>query len=123
MFCLGDAVDVTEPHADALLFGRDPLDPVAAGGGVDVDGQERYAQAAGFCDEEAPGVHAGVVFEDPGEELDRIPGLQPRGLVRGQCEACAVGFAEPERPEGPDGLPDPVDVPIREDPSPVCAGT
>lgn len=115
---MSSAGDVTEGEPDARDLGRDLFHSVLVGGGVDVDRQQRYPEAASFGDQEPAWVHARVVFEDAGEELDRIVSLQPGALVGRQREAGPVGFAEPERPKGDDIGPDAVDVAIPEQPPP-----
>ena len=60
----------------------------------------------GIVEDEALGIHAWVMGQHPGQESGRVMRLQPRRLVGGQGEGCGVGFAEPERREGCQHVPD-----------------
>ena len=86
-----------------------PLQTEAVRGGVHIHREHRDAHAAGLGDHQPPGIHAGVVLEDPGQERLRMVGLEPGGVVGGHGERGAVGLAEAEGAEGVQGPPDLVD--------------
>ncbi len=88
----------------------DTLDGIPALAGVDVQAEDLDAQGAGVVEDEAFGIHAGVVGEHPSEEGRRMMGLEPGRLIGGQRERRCVRFAEAERRERPKHLPDPVGI-------------
>jgi hypothetical protein len=70
-----------EPHTPPA-FGLLEIRRLERAGGVDVDGKDRHAEAAGAVDEDTERPHAGVVFEQARVEGCGVVGLETRGLHR-----------------------------------------
>jgi len=104
------ALDIGERETDAVGgVARRLLDRVGRARAVDVEAEDGDAEVAGVVEDEPLGIHAWVVGEDAGEERRGMVGLEPRGLIGGQCERRGVGLAEAERGEGAQHLPHPLD--------------
>ena len=72
---------------------------------VDVRRQHRDPERAALVDDQPPGIHAGVVGQQPGEELREEVRLEPGAAIGRHGERRRVRLAEPERGEGRDLLP------------------
>ena len=122
---LADALDLREREPDApppgplgLLIGppRRPgagpralgehLHGVVPAAAAHVEAEHLDAAAAGVLEDEALGVHAGVVGEHPGQEVRRPVRLEPGRLEGRQREGGGMGLAEPEGGEGLQHRPD-----------------
>ncbi len=106
----GQAIDAVKAQPDPQLAGirpvRDPFHPVFGLAAVDVQGQDGDAQPAGFGHQQPFGVHAGIVFPQPGQESLGVVRLEPGGLVGGDGKCRTVRLAEAEAAKGFQGPPD-----------------
>ena len=106
---LAHALDVGERQSNAVGIIGCPLDGIRRAGSIDVEAEDRDAETARVVEDEPLGIHARVVGEHAGEECRRMVRLEPRGLIRRQCERRGMGLAEAEGGEGAQHLPHALD--------------